>query len=66
MANWIGQAIKHPGALTRSAKKAGKSPMAFARAHKGAKGTLGRRSRLALQLAGFSKKGAFKRGRRGK
>jgi len=60
MANWIAGAIRHPGALTRSAKAAGKSPMSFARAHKGAKGVTGQRSRLAIQLAGFRKKGSFR------
>lgn len=48
--NWIAGAIKHPGALSRSAKKAGMSPMAFARAHKGDSGTTGARSRLAITL----------------
>ncbi len=51
--NWIAGAIKHPGALTRSAKKAGESPMAFARQHKGDSGTTGKRARLALTLQGF-------------
>lgn len=62
--NFIQSAIKHPGALTKSAKAAGMSPMAFARSHKGAKGVTGQRSRLALTLAGFSKRGAFKKGRK--
>jgi len=52
---WIKGAIRHKGALTASAKKAGMSPMAFARKHKGAKGTLGKRARLALTLKGFHK-----------
>lgn len=53
--NFIAGAIKHPGALTRSAKKAGMSPMSYARAHKGDSGTTGRRSRFALELQGFRK-----------
>jgi hypothetical protein len=48
--NWIKGAVRHPGALTRKAKAAGKSPMAFAREHKGDKGTTGRQARLALTL----------------
>jgi hypothetical protein len=61
--NFIADAIKRPGALTRKAKAAGKSPMAFARANKGAKGRTGRQSRLAITLAGFRKKGSFKKGK---
>lgn len=60
----IKAAIKHPGALTKTAKKAGMSPMAYARSHKNAKGKAGQRSRFALQLAGFAKRGAFKKGRK--
>lgn len=48
--NFIAGAIKHPGALTRKAKKAGESPMAFAAAHKGDSGTTGKQARLALTL----------------
>lgn len=48
--HWIAGAIKHPGALTASAKRAGMSPMAFAEKHKGDSGTTGKRSRLALTL----------------
>ena len=51
MANWIAGAIKHPGALTRSAHRAGQSPMAFAKSHAGAGGVTGRRARLALTLS---------------
>jgi len=64
VANFIQSAIKRPGALTKKAKKVGKSPMAYARSHKGSKGLTGQQSRLAIQLAGFSKKGAFKKGRK--
>lgn len=48
---WISGAIRHPGALTRSAKRLGMSPMAFAQAHKSDSGTTGRRARLALTLS---------------
>lgn len=54
--NWIKGAIKHPGALTASAKKAGMSPMAFASEHKHDSGTTGKRARLALVLRGLRKK----------
>jgi hypothetical protein len=50
MANWIKGAIKHPGALTKKAKKAGESPMKFAAEHKHSAGTTGRQARLALTL----------------
>lgn len=48
--NFIAKAIKHPGALTRSAKAAGKSPMEFAREHQHDSGTTGKRARLAMTL----------------
>jgi hypothetical protein len=64
VANFIQSAIKRPGALTKKAKRSGKSPMAFARAHKGSKGLTGQQSRLAIQLAGFARKGAFKKGKK--
>lgn len=48
--HWIAGAIKHPGALTKQAKAAGKSPMTFAAEHKGDSGTMGKRARLALTL----------------
>lgn len=47
---WISGAIKHKGALTAEAHKAGMSPMAFAEKHKHDSGVTGRRSRLALTL----------------
>jgi len=52
---WIAGAIKHKGALTTQAKKAGESPMTFARAHKHDSGKTGARARLALTLQGFHK-----------
>lgn len=53
MANWIAGAIKHPGALTRKASKAGESPMEFAREHEGSKGKTGKQARLAIILKGL-------------
>ena len=47
---WIKGAIKHPGALTKKAKASGEAPMAFAREHRGDKGTTGRQARLAITL----------------
>lgn len=54
--HWIAGAISHPGALTRSAHKAGESPMTFARSHMHAPGVTGKRARLAMTLHGFQKK----------
>ena len=48
--NWIQGAIKHPGALTRSAKKAGEGVQEFAQQHKHDSGKTGQRARLALTL----------------
>lgn len=55
MANWIQGAIKHPGALTKKAHKAGESPMEFAQEKKHASGTTGKQARLALVLKGLHK-----------
>ena len=52
---WIQEAIQHPGALTRKAKRAGESPMEFAREHKDAPGQTGKQARLALILRGLNK-----------
>ena len=52
---WIQKAIKHPGALTRKAKKAGESSMEFAASHKHASGTTGKQARLALTLGKMHK-----------
>lgn len=54
--NFIAGAIKHPGALTKSAKAVGESPMEFAEEHKGDSGTTGRRSRFALTLRKLAKR----------
>ena len=53
---WIQRAIRHPGALTRKAKAAGMSPMAFARKKVHAKGTTGKQARLAVTLRKIAKK----------
>lgn len=45
---WIKGAVKHPGAFTASANKAGKSVHQYAEEKKSAPGTTGRRARLAL------------------
>jgi hypothetical protein len=42
------QVVKHPGAFSASAHRAGKSTHAFAEEKKGASGTSGKRARLAL------------------
>lgn len=54
--HWIAGAIKHPGALTRKAKRAGESPMEFARSHEHAKGVTGKQARLAVTLRGMHHK----------
>ena len=51
---WIQKAISHPGALTKKAKAAGQSPMAFARSHQHTKGTTGKQARLAITLGKMS------------
>jgi len=53
MANWIEGAIKHPGAFSAKAHKAGKSTRAFASEHADSSGTLGRQARLAKTLMGM-------------
>lgn len=50
---FIQRAIKHPGALTRKAKAAGMSPMAFAAKHKHDSGQTGRQARFAMVLRGM-------------
>jgi hypothetical protein len=57
VANWIKGAIKHPGALTKKAKAAGESPMAFAKSHEHSKGTTGKQARLAETLSKMRHKG---------
>lgn len=52
---WIKGAIKHPGAFTAKAKKAGKSVGEFAKEKASAPGTLGKQARLAQTLRGLKK-----------
>lgn len=49
---WMQDAVKRKGALTRKAKAAGMSPMAFARSHAHATGLTGRQARFALNAQG--------------
>ena len=53
--NWIAGAIKHPGALTQQAHRAGESTMAFAKEHEHDSGVTGRRARLAETLSKLRK-----------
>ena len=53
MANWIAGAIKHPGAMTKAAKREGVSNSTYEQEHKGDSGKAGARARLALTLKGF-------------
>ena len=53
---WIAGAIRHPGAFSAKAKKAGMSTAAFAAKHSGDSGTLGKQARLAKTLMGMHKK----------
>ena len=48
---WIQSAVKHPGAETRAAHKAGESVHQYMEAHKNAGGTAGKRARLGLTLS---------------
>lgn len=61
---WMQGAVKHPGALSRAAKKAKMSPMAFARKHAHAPGKLGQRARFALIASRLSKRRKVKKLRR--
>jgi len=47
---WIQKAIKRPGALTKKAKAAGMSPMAFAQKNMHTKGRTGNQARVAMTL----------------
>lgn len=50
------QVIRHPGALTRAAKRAHQSNHEYEEQHKGDSGTSGKRARLALTMASWHKK----------
>jgi hypothetical protein len=51
-----GEVIRHPGALTRAAKKAHETNHEYEEKHKHEGGKAGERSRLALTMAGWHKK----------
>ncbi len=51
--NWIAGAIKHPGAFSKKAKKAGMSTSAYAQKMKGKGNKTGRQARLAITLMGM-------------
>lgn len=53
---WIQKAIKHPGAMTAAAKRAGISNSEYEQKHKHDSGVSGQRARLALALKGMHKK----------
>jgi hypothetical protein len=53
---WISKAIKHPGAETAAAKKAGMGVQQYMKQHKGDSGTAGKRARLGLTLSKMRKK----------
>lgn len=59
---FIQRAIKHPGAETRAAKKAGMSTHAYMEKEKDAPGKAGKRARLGLTLSRMSKGRHKKRG----
>lgn len=50
---FIAKAIKHPGALTKLAKKSHEAPMEYAREHVHSKGRKGKEARFALLLRKF-------------
>jgi len=56
--NWIAGAIKHPGAMTAAAKRAGESNSEYEQKHKHDSGKTGKRARLALTLKGMHKEEA--------
>ena len=53
--HWIQDAIKSPGSFTKQAKKAGESVKSFAKEKEHAKGTTGKRARLAMTLSKMRK-----------
>lgn len=53
---WIQGAIKHPGAETNAAKKAGMSTHAYMEEHRSDSGTAGKRARLGLTLSRLAKR----------
>lgn len=53
MADFIKKAVKHPGAFSAKAKKAGKTVKQYAMEKQHDSGTLGKQARLALVLEGM-------------
>jgi hypothetical protein len=53
--NWIAGAIKHPGAETKAAHKAGESTHEYMEKHKHDSGKAGKRARLGLTLSKLNK-----------
>lgn len=53
--NWIAGAVKHPGAMTASAKREGVSNSKYEQEHKHDKGKAGQRARFVLVLKGLHK-----------
>ena len=51
-----GSVVKHPGALTAAAKKAGMSTQAYAQKHKHDSGTTGAQARLAITFKKMASK----------
>jgi hypothetical protein len=51
--HWIQGAVKHPGALTASAKRAGESNSEYEQKHKHDSGKAGQRARFALAMKGL-------------
>lgn len=56
MKKWISGAIKHPGALTKSAKREGVSNSKFIQEHLHDSGKAGQRARLAKTLKSMREK----------
>ncbi len=54
--HWIAGAVKHPGAETAAAKKAGMSTQEYMQKHKNDSGTAGKRARLGLALSHMAKR----------
>jgi hypothetical protein len=53
--NWIAGAIKHPGAMTAAAKRAGETTSEYEQKHKHDSGKAGKRARLAITLGKLHK-----------
>jgi hypothetical protein len=58
---WMKKAVKHPGALTAKAKRAGMSVQAYAQKHKHDSGVTGEEARFAVTAKKVAKKRKAKR-----